>query len=87
MQIGAALSREHPDLPILWRCALLYTTKSEAVADAKRRVDEVLENGAWSRMGPGFFSEVGMTIRARPQVVVAWLVIGMGLILLLTILT
>ena len=38
-------------------------------------------------MGPGFFSEVGMTIRARPQVVVAWLVIGMGLILLLTILT
>ena len=33
---------EQPDLPILWRCALLYTTKSEAVADTKRRVDEVL---------------------------------------------
>ena len=33
---------EHPDLPILWRCALLYTTKSEAIADAKRRVDAVL---------------------------------------------
>ena len=38
-------------------------------------------------MGPGFFSEVGMTIRARPQIVVAWLAIGVAMILLLMILT
>ena len=33
-------------------------------------------------LGDGPFSEVGMTIRARPQVVVAWLIIGVALLLL-----
>jgi hypothetical protein len=31
------------DLPILWRSALYYLSASEAVADAKRRIDRILE--------------------------------------------
>ena len=31
-----------PDLPILWRFAFFYSAKAEAIADARRRVDELL---------------------------------------------
>jgi len=31
------------DLPILWRSALYYLSASDAVADAKRRIDRILK--------------------------------------------
>jgi hypothetical protein len=38
----AIVSPTRSDLPILWCPALYYDTESEAVTDAKRRVDEIL---------------------------------------------